>query len=57
MWAGSLMKLNVQCQDYNPNTTKTAYENHFILLKFDGVFQDSLEEVFLYILGPTIVSQ
>lgn len=51
------MKLNVQCQDYNPNTTKTAYENHFILLKFDGVFQDSLEEVFLYILGPTIVSQ
>ena len=51
------MKLNIQCQDYNPNTTKTTYESHFILLKFDGVFQDSLEQVFLHILDPTIVSQ
>ncbi|CAB4013571.1 Hypothetical predicted protein [Paramuricea clavata] len=44
VWAGALMKLEVHCQDYNPFTQKAAFENQCMLLKFDGVFNESLHK-------------
>ncbi|XP_028410779.1 uncharacterized protein LOC114533461 [Dendronephthya gigantea] len=44
IWAGALMKLMVRCI-YEENANGETYEEHCILLKFDGVFNQSSRKV------------